>query len=61
LGGLKGLTNFEKQEIHSFHKLQYAFISMDDVTIRWLIVGVSREPGFRSGIIFHIFDQKIWR
>ncbi|RDY12191.1 hypothetical protein CR513_03050, partial [Mucuna pruriens] len=35
IGWIVGLKNFEVQEIHSFHKLQYAFKSMEGVAMHW--------------------------
>ena len=42
--GLLGLKNSEVQEIPSFHKLQYAFMSMEGAAIHWFYIWSPNNP-----------------
>ena len=44
IGWIARAENSEVQEIRSFHKLQYAFMSMEGVAMHWFYIWSQKNP-----------------
>ena len=60
--GLLGLKNSEVQEIPSFHKLQYAFMSMEGAATHWFYIWSQNNPdsnweSFSTALIKRFVDR----